>query len=93
MGFTNETGITTGISLHFDETEASYAESKVMRSISDKSFTVDMLVKPTDPNAAATFFNYDTKDGRAFALVRRRTIAWLLPLAANSSIRIRCPNG
>ena len=67
VGFTNETGITTGISLHFDETEASYAESKVMRSISDKSFTVDMLVKPTDPNAAAIFFNYDTKDGRAFA--------------------------
>ena len=67
IGYTNETGITTGISLHFDETEASYAESKVLRSISDKSFTIDMLVKPTDPNAAATFFNYDTKGARAFA--------------------------
>lgn len=66
MGYTNETGISTGISLHFDETENSYAESKVMRSISDKSFTVDMMVRPLDPNAEYTFFNYDTKQGRSF---------------------------
>ena len=67
VGYTNETGITTGISLHFTDTENSYAESKVARSISDKSFTVDMMVRPQDPEAAYTFFNYDTKGRRPFS--------------------------
>ena len=67
VGYTNETGITTGISLHFIDTENSYAESKVVRSLSDKSFTVDMMVRPEDPNAAYTFFNYNTKGGRTFS--------------------------
>ena len=49
-GYTNESGITTGTSLHFDGTENSYAESQVMRSLFDKSFTIDMLVRPTDPD-------------------------------------------
>ena len=66
IGYTNETGITTGISLHFTDTESSYAESKVMRSISDKSFTVEMLVRPENPDAAYTFFEYKTKGGRPF---------------------------
>ncbi len=66
IGYTNETGITTGISLHFIDSEQSYAESKVMRSISDKSFTVEMLVRPENPNAAYTFFEYKTKGGRPF---------------------------
>ena len=66
IGYTNETGITTGISLHFIDSEKSYAESKVMRSISDKSFTVDMLVRPESPGAAYTFFEYKTKGGRPF---------------------------
>ena len=67
VGYTNETGITTGISLHFIDTEKSYAESKVQRSISDKSFTVDMMVRPQDPEAEYTFFNYDTKGRRRFS--------------------------
>ena len=66
-GYTNETGITTGISLHFIDTEKSYAESKVVRSISDKSFTVDMMVRPLDPDAEYTFFNYDTQGRRRFS--------------------------
>ena len=66
VGYTNEAGISTGISLHFIDTEKSYAESKVLRSIYDKSFTIDMMVRPEDPNAAYTFFNYDTKAGRSF---------------------------
>ena len=67
IGYTNETGISTGISLHFIDTEKSYAESKVLRSISDKSFTVDMMVRPQDPEAEYTFFNYDTKGRRRFS--------------------------
>ena len=67
VGYTNETGITTGISLHFIDTEKSYAESKVLRSISDKSFTVDMMVRPQNPEEEYTFFNYDTKGRRSFS--------------------------
>lgn len=67
VGYTNETDITTGISLHFIDTEKSYAESKVLRSITDKSFTIDMMVRPENPDAEYTFFNYDTKGGRAFS--------------------------
>ena len=66
VGYTNETDITTGISLHFIDTEKSYAESKVVRSISDKSFTVDMMVRPQDPDAAYNFFEYKIKGGRLF---------------------------
>jgi len=66
VGYTNETDITTGISLHFIDTEKSYAESKVVRSISDKSFTVDMMVRPENPDAAYDFFEYKTQGGRAF---------------------------
>lgn len=49
IGYTNESGITTGTSLHFDGTEESYAESHVMRSFFDKSFTIDMVVRPNHP--------------------------------------------
>ena len=67
VGFTNASGIATGISLFFTETETSYAESKVVHSISDKSFTIDMMVRPQDPDAEYTFFNYDTKGRRPFS--------------------------
>ena len=67
VGFTNSSGITSGISLLFPGTEDSYAESKVVHSISDKSFTIDMMVRPQDPDAEYTFFNYDTKGRRPFS--------------------------
>ena len=62
-GYTNESDITTGTSLHFDGTPNSFAQSKVQRAISNKSFSIDMLVRPTDPNAAGTFFTYEGSDG------------------------------
>ena len=62
-GYTNESGITTGISLHFDGTDNSYAQSKVQRAVSNKSFSIDMLVRPTNPNAAGTFFTYEAQEG------------------------------
>jgi len=62
-GYTNESGITTGISMHFDGTDNSYAQSKVQRAISNKSFSIDMMVRPTDPNAAGTFFTFEAQTG------------------------------
>ena len=67
IGYTNETGITTGVSLYFDGTDNSYALSKVQRTISNKSFTVDMLVRPTNPHGAETFLTYEMKDGLKFS--------------------------
>ncbi len=66
-GYTNESGITTGVSLHFDGTDNSFALSKVQRTISNTSFTVDMLVRPTNPHGAETFLTYEMKDGLKFS--------------------------
>lgn len=59
-GVTNATGITTAASVHFDGTAESYAISLVSRSLSGRSFTLDMLVKPTTANREHTFFEHGT---------------------------------
>ncbi|MBR4563697.1 MAG: hypothetical protein IKO26_04520 [Paludibacteraceae bacterium] len=59
-GVTNATGITTAASVHFDGTAESYAISQVSRSLSGRSFTLDMLVKPTAANREHTFFEHGT---------------------------------
>lgn len=69
IGITNETSPTTDASPHFDGTNDSYAASDVSRSLSDRSFSIDMMVKPADPNAAATFFTHGTDgNGITFGL-------------------------
>lgn len=65
IGITNETGITTDVSLHFDGNDNSYAESKVMRSLVDKSFTIDMLVRPTDPAKGGILYTYYSEEGKS----------------------------
>ena len=57
-GVTNATGITTKASVHFDGTQGSYAATQVSRNLAGKSVTIDMLVKPTAPNAEAVFFSH-----------------------------------
>jgi len=56
LGMTNETGITTGVSLSFDGTSNSYAETHVPRNLEDKSFSIDMLVKPDNTQNREVFF-------------------------------------
>ena len=56
LGVTNATGIATGTSVHFDGSENSYAAMKVSRTLSGRSISLDMLVKPANPNEAAVFF-------------------------------------
>ena len=58
MGYTNESGIVRGASLHFDGTENSYAETKVLRSLFEKSFTIDMMVRPNNPDRSNMLFFY-----------------------------------
>ena len=69
IGYTNESGITTGTSLHFDGTEESYAQSKVLRSFFDKSFSVDMLVRPADPVKGGILFTYYSEDKKSTMVI------------------------
>jgi len=55
MGMTNATGITTGTSLHFNEAESSNASTKVSRSLTNSSFTLDMLVRPSEAKGGSLF--------------------------------------
>ncbi|MBE6311939.1 MAG: T9SS type A sorting domain-containing protein [Bacteroidales bacterium] len=59
-GVTNATGITTAASVHFDGSDESYAISQVSRSLSNRSFTLDMLVKPSVTNKEQVFFEHGT---------------------------------
>ena len=69
IGITNETSPTTDASPHFDGTADSYAASAVNRSLANRSFSIDLMVKPTDPNAAVTFFEHGL-DGKGIAFGR-----------------------
>ena len=63
LGVTNATGITTGTSLHFDGTQDSYAGTKVGRTLSQRSVSIDLLVKPTDPYRDEVFFSHEENGG------------------------------
>ncbi len=62
-GYTNESGIAAGTSLHFGGTIDSYAESKVLRSFLDKSFTIDMMVRLNDPSQTAMLLELRSEKG------------------------------
>lgn len=71
-GYTNESGITTETCVHFDGTANSYAESKVNRSIVNKSFTIDLLTKPHEPDFDEVFFMYPISDDKLFLFGKTR---------------------
>lgn len=71
-GYTNESGITTETCVHFDGTKNSYAESKVNRAIVNKSFAIDLLVRPHEPNFDEIFFTYQISDDNLFAFGKTR---------------------
>ena len=76
VGTTNSTGITSSTSVHFDGSPQSYAQTKASRSLAGKSFTIDVLVKPSVANADEVFFTHGeqgkglvfgkTKDNRLY---------------------------
>ncbi len=65
-GVTNETGITAGTAIHFSGSANSYAKTQINRSLSGKSFSLDMLVRPTNPNEEEKFFEYSIMEGIDF---------------------------
>jgi len=65
-GVTNETGITAGTTIHFDGSVNSYAKTQITRSLTGKSFSLDMLVRPTNPNEEEQFFSYEVVPGIDF---------------------------
>ena len=56
IGMTNATGITTGTSLHFADAIDSKAVTQVERSLTDKSFSIDMLVRPHNTETMGSLF-------------------------------------
>ena len=58
VGYTNETGITTNASVHFDGTPNSYAATQVSRTLEARSYSIDMVVKPTTPTSECVFFEH-----------------------------------
>ena len=62
-GVTNETGITAGTAIHFNGTADSYAHTEISRSLTGKSFSLDMLVRPANPYNEETFFSYSVVEG------------------------------
>ena len=61
LGITNHTGISASTAILFRGTADSYAASSVERSLTDKSFTVEMMVKPTSPYNDEVFFTHGDK--------------------------------
>ncbi|MCQ2330556.1 MAG: hypothetical protein MJZ55_01040 [Paludibacteraceae bacterium] len=80
IGVTNRMGITASTSIGFDGSDNSYAETKTSRNLSNRSFSVDMIVKPASPNTAAVFFQHGqglefgiTADNRLYAAMGNNT--------------------
>ncbi len=67
LGSTNNIGLTAGTSVRFDGTDNSYAMTPVgnTRNLADKSFSVDLLVKPANPNSEEVFASHGL-DGEGF---------------------------
>ena len=62
LGVTNDVGLTTGASLAFPGSMLSYATTKVNRSLSDKSFSIDLMVKPVGNIDEIFFMHGDGND-------------------------------
>ncbi len=62
-GITNETGLSAATALHFDG--KSSATTKAKRDLTDKSFTIDMMIRPTVANnRAEDMILFETGDGQ-----------------------------
>ncbi len=78
-GVTNSTGITTSTSVHFSGMPDSYAKSQVSRSLSNRSFSIDMLVKPSQPSREQVFFEHgENGNGVRFGLTADNRLQLML---------------
>lgn len=60
LGFTNSSGLKSSTSLQFMGTPTSYVISNDTRNLSDKDFSIDMMVWPDNTNTYMTYFALDT---------------------------------
>ena len=58
LGVTNNTDFTTDASVHFTGSDRSLAATKVNRSLANKSFSIDLMVKPDNTNEKNIFFTH-----------------------------------
>ena len=58
VGYTNTTGLLASTSVFYAEAEKSYANSLISRNLSAKSFTIDLMVKPSEDGTDAVFFEH-----------------------------------
>jgi len=65
LGVTNSSGIASSTSVFFDGTPSCGASSEVTRVLTDKSFTIDLMVKPARPvpEAPCELFGHTTSRG------------------------------
>ena len=62
-GITNETGLSAATALHFDGSAS--ATTKAKRNLTDKDFTIDMMIKPTVSSGRANdMILFETGDGQ-----------------------------
>ena len=71
IGMTNATGITTGTNLHFNGAEGSDAITKVNRSLTNSSFSIDMIIRPADAQGGSLFFTSMTNSDYAVQFAYR----------------------
>ncbi|MBP5658718.1 MAG: hypothetical protein J6W89_01725, partial [Paludibacteraceae bacterium] len=60
-GVTNETGMMAATSLHFDGKGSAY--TKVKRDLTDKSFTIDMMIRPSESERKTNMVLFETGNG------------------------------
>ena len=65
VGETNATGIVSSTSVNFDGGQESYAASKVARNFTNRSFTIDVTIKPSVRGEKQVLFEHGT-DGKGF---------------------------
>ena len=64
LGITNETDFTADASVHFTGSIFSLAQSMVKRDLNGKSFSIDMMVKPTSSGVENIFFEQDDQTNK-----------------------------
>lgn len=64
LGITNETDFTADASVHFTGSIFSLAQSMVKRDLNGKSFSIDIMVKPTSSGVENIFFEQDDQTNK-----------------------------
>ncbi len=75
LGYINNEDVFTGTSLKFAGDAHQSARSEVTRNLVDRSFTVDMMVRPENGNSPMVFFSHgDQEHGMTFGMENNRKL-------------------